>query len=168
MHSGQRDLPEALQLRVKFENQDFFLPQSLADADNIKTLFIRQCLHNWANEDVVKILGSFSELLKTSDEISLLINDTVIPVHGEVFPHEEFYTLQFDLIMMLYMNARQRSLAEWTSLAKQANPHYEVVDDLLYFKQCADYLPRSSPSHSTSGRALPVLSRSSTRPDSRL
>ncbi|KAL1799160.1 hypothetical protein ACET3X_003197 [Alternaria dauci] len=73
--------------RISFMEHSFFHPQPIGGAG---AFFICQCMHNWCDRDVVKILKSFVPRLENSAPgTPLLINDTVLPVPGSKPLHEE-------------------------------------------------------------------------------
>ncbi|ROV86719.1 hypothetical protein VMCG_10942 [Cytospora schulzeri] len=137
--------------RVTFMQHNFFDLQPLR---NVGAFFIRQCTHNWCDRDVVNILRNFVPGLEGSTlGTPLLINDTslcpldfhlvylhdvfarkltdagkqlVLPVPGTIPLHEERSLRQLDMLMMIGLGAKQRTLAEFESLLRQADERFKL------------------------------------------
>lgn len=121
---GRDSLDDDLRGRVTFSHQSFFEPQPIKDA---AAFLIRQCVHNWADHDVVVIFKSFVPgLEQSSPDTPLLINDIIIPEPGTWPRHQERLVRQVDMIMLVNCGAKQRTKAEFESLLKEADPRYEI------------------------------------------
>lgn len=117
--------PEGLDGRVTFQQHDFFRPQPVHDAS---AFFLRQVLHNYNDEDSIKILRALVPALEECGrETPLLINDVVLPESGTVTRFEEHLLRQVDVSMMVLLGAKQRSQGDWARLLKNADPRFEVV-----------------------------------------
>lgn len=110
--------------RVTFMNYDFFEPQPIHDAS---VYFIRQCLHNWDDASVIKILKGFVPALENNKPgTPLLINDTILPNPGTITRYEEHMLRQMDVAMLLQLGAKQRNVEDLRSLLKQADERYQA------------------------------------------
>lgn len=119
-----------LSSRVSFQRHDFFTAQS--PAAGISAYLLRQCLHNWSDEDSVKIIKTFIPALEASPETALLINEGIMPNRGDVALHEERMFRQMDLAMFVTTNAKQRTEEDWRALVANADRRLKVSrEDML-------------------------------------
>jgi hypothetical protein len=110
--------------RVAFVEYNFFDPQP---EQNVVAFLSRQCTHNWADEDVVKLVRSFVPgLERSSPDTPLLINDIIIPEPGIWPRHEERHVRQVDMAMLINSGAKQRTLEEFKTLLGRADGRYLV------------------------------------------
>ena len=113
------DLPASILERVTYEYHDFFTPQPLReDCDG---WILRQCLHNWSDQDSIKIIRSFLPAMEAMPNAALLINETVIPRRGQISLHEERQMRQIDIAMFVATNSKQRSERDWKNLINEAD-----------------------------------------------
>ncbi|KAI0154666.1 putative O-methyltransferase [Xylariaceae sp. FL1272] len=111
--------------RVSFERHDFFKPQPIHDAS---VFFLRQILHNYNDEDCVKIIRALVPALEScGPETSVLINDIVLPESGTVTRFEEHLSRQIDISMLVLFGAKQRSQRDWARLFNDADPRFQIV-----------------------------------------
>lgn len=121
---GRDSLTDELRGRVTYLQHSFFEPQPTKDA---AAFLIRQCTHNWADQDVVTIFKSFVVGLEgSSPSTPLLINDIIIPEPGTWPRHQERLVRQVDMVMLVNCGAKQRTKAEFETLLKEADPRYEI------------------------------------------
>ena len=121
---GRDSLTGELCGRVTYLQHSFFEPQP---TKNAAAFLIRQCTHNWADHDVVKIFKAFVPGLEgSSSGTPLLINDIIVPEPGTWPRHQERLIRQVDMVMLVNCGAKQRTEAEFESLLKQADPRYEI------------------------------------------
>ncbi|KAL8856459.1 MAG: hypothetical protein Q9178_006929 [Gyalolechia marmorata] len=122
---GQRLLSDDVRDRISFTKANFFEPQQFMGAS---AYLIRQCTHNWADHDVVTMFKSVVPGLEGSDpETPLLINDMILPEPGsEVDRMWERERRQADMVMLMCFGAKQRTVAEFKALLKEADPRYVV------------------------------------------
>jgi len=121
---GQDSLTDELRDRVTYLQHSFFEPQPTKDA---AAFLIRQCTHNWADNDVVTIFKSFVPGLESSSpDTPLLINDIIIPEPGIWPRHQERLVRQVDMVMLVNCGAKQRTKAEFETLLKAADSRYEI------------------------------------------
>lgn len=110
--------------RIAFMQHNFFEVQPVS---GVGAYFIRQCLHNWSDEDCIKILKSLIPAMeKCEPGTPLLINDTILPEPGTTSRFEEHSLRQVDMMMLVALGAKQRTEAEFTELLKQADIRYRV------------------------------------------
>ncbi|KAL8765509.1 MAG: hypothetical protein Q9209_007443 [Squamulea sp. 1 TL-2023] len=121
---GRDSLHDDLRGRVTYLQHSFFEPQPTKDA---AAFLIRQCTHNWANDDVITIFKSFVPGLEhSSPGTPLLVNDIIIPEPGTWPRHQERVVRQVDMVMLVNCGAKQRTKAEFEFLLKEADPRYEI------------------------------------------
>ncbi|KAI0102148.1 S-adenosyl-L-methionine-dependent methyltransferase [Nemania sp. FL0031] len=114
LNKGQELLTDDVRERVSFAKADLFKPQPYKGA---AAYLIRQCVHNWADHDVVKMSKAVT---------SLLINDIILPEPGTVPRLWEREMRQADMVMMMIFGAKQRTKAEFEALLKEADLRYEI------------------------------------------
>ena len=113
-----------LQGRVTFMEHDFFNPQPL---HQVSAFFIRQCIHNWNDEDCIKIFRALIPALEDCKQgTPLLINDTVMPELGQITRYEERNLRQLDLAMLVVLGAKQRTERDFRALLKEADERFDV------------------------------------------
>lgn len=113
-----------IQDRLTFQQHDFFSPQPVHDAN---AFLIRQCLHNYNDEDCIKILRAIVPALeKCNPGTPLLINEIILPEAGTVARCEEHSLRQLDLLMMVVLGSKQRSIRQFEDILQQADPRFKV------------------------------------------
>ncbi|KAI0455768.1 S-adenosyl-L-methionine-dependent methyltransferase [Xylaria acuta] len=125
LSQGRAQLPIEYESRFTFQEHDFFTPQTVTNAHSF---FIRQCLHNWTDEDCVKILRCFVPALeKCRDGTPLLINESVLPELGSMTRSQERLVRHVDISMLINVGGRQRSADDFRKMCKDADERLEVV-----------------------------------------
>ncbi|TGZ78439.1 S-adenosyl-L-methionine-dependent methyltransferase [Ascodesmis nigricans] len=119
-------LPPSLHRQLTFTPHSFFTPQPPSPTPVIALLH-RWILHDWANTDAIAIIRNIVPALEQNPDAAYLINDNVLPDLGEWEPFEERSARQFDLVMMSYFNAKERSRAMWERLLREADERLEIV-----------------------------------------
>ncbi|XP_055805038.1 trans-resveratrol di-O-methyltransferase-like [Solanum dulcamara] len=102
---------------LKYVGGDMF--QSIPSADAI---LFKHVMHNWSDEDCVKILKRCSEAIKDKNEGrkgKVLIIDMVLDGDDEEAGMTEV-KLIFDVLMMVLLTGRERSEKEWEKLFLEA------------------------------------------------
>ena len=89
---------------------DFFASVP-ADCDGY---FLKHILHDWNDELCLKILGNVVEVMKPTARVFI---GEFGPVPG---PNEPHLSKFFDLHMMINLNGKERTMAEWQELLQQA------------------------------------------------
>ncbi|ORY14346.1 S-adenosyl-L-methionine-dependent methyltransferase [Clohesyomyces aquaticus] len=110
-----QDIPATLELAkpsegVEFMDQDFFKPQAVKRA---KFYYLRHILHDWQNEDCVKILKAIVPAM--ASESRIVIDEVVLPDMN--VPWQAAY---MDITMMASLGGMERSKAEWEKLMDEA------------------------------------------------
>ncbi|KAK4206968.1 hypothetical protein QBC37DRAFT_105079 [Rhypophila decipiens] len=95
---------------VQLQAHDFFQPQPVKGA---KYYYLRAILHNWSDEDAVKILSSITPALEAGSQV--LIDEVVLPETGaHVWP------AGLDLQMLTLFGTGERTAKQWDSLLDRA------------------------------------------------
>lgn len=111
--------------RVQFMSHDFFDPQPELNAG---AYFIRQVVHNWNDADCIRILRNIVPALeKCAPNTPLLINEMILPEPGEKSRYEEHMLRQVDMLVMVSLGAKQRTLREFQRLMHEADPRLVIV-----------------------------------------
>ncbi|MCJ1358868.1 MAG: hypothetical protein MMC33_008868 [Icmadophila ericetorum] len=120
-----RKASKDLSSRVSFLHHDFFTTQP--QYEGVDAWVLRQCLHNWSDEDGAKILKQFVPAMEKNPKISLLVNESIIPNHGDILLHEERSFRQIDIAMFVTTNAKQRTEGDWRALIASADPRLQIT-----------------------------------------
>lgn len=124
LDQSQTLLSDDVRSRVSFAKVNFFEPQPFKGA---AAYLLRQCVHNWADKDVVTIFKAIVPGLESSSpETPLLINDIVLMEPGMVSRLQEREMRQADMVMMISFGSKQRTLTEFNALLKEADLRYEI------------------------------------------
>jgi len=121
LHEATKDLSS----RVSFERHDFFTTQTLYKG--VDAWVLRQCLHNWSDEDGAKILKQFIPAMEKNPKTALLINESIIPNRGDLPLNEERSFRQIDIAMFITTNAKQRTENDWRDLIASADPKLRIT-----------------------------------------
>lgn len=120
---GKAELPAELSSRFTFQAHDFFKLNPIERAD---VYLLRLILHEWPDEDAVKILQNIAPRMAPNTRI--LINDSVVPPPGTMSPLQEKYIRNSDMIMMSMFNALERTLEDWQCLIEKADPQLKMIN----------------------------------------
>ncbi|KAF5667303.1 O-methyltransferase [Fusarium heterosporum] len=122
---GHAKLTPDIAERVKFMQHDFFTEQPITDAS---AFFLRHCLHNWNDEDCIRIIRALVPALeRCKPGARVLINEEVLPERNEVSKYEENLLRQCDMCMMVIAGSKQRTAKEFEKLLIEADSRFEVV-----------------------------------------
>lgn len=126
------EAPE-LEGRIEFKQQSFFeplTPEPVSEGEKKPVVyFMSQILHDWHDEDAKKIIGNILPcLLADKENRSILLADILLWDFGEVDPIEERDARRYDMTMLTYNGAKERSRAEWRELFKSVDPKFEMVE----------------------------------------
>ncbi|KAI7772389.1 hypothetical protein LZL87_007750 [Fusarium oxysporum] len=125
LDDGKGKLPSEIADRVSFMQHDFFKDQPITDAS---VFFMRQCLHNWRDEDCIKILRALVPALeKCKPGTPLLINEEVLPELNEVSKYQEHLSRQCDICMFVVSGSKERTRGDFEKLLKEADSRFKVV-----------------------------------------
>lgn len=112
--------------RIRFAQHDFFAEQPAQGAD---VYLFRQILHNWSDEDVVKILkATIPAMEKSKPHAKIIINDTILPEPGTTTRFRECLNRQIDIHLMVAFGSVMRSGADYARLLATADRRLQVVD----------------------------------------
>ena len=90
---------------------DFFTPQPVKHA---RAYYLHSVLHDWSDDDCVKILKQIVPAMK-SGYSKVLLNEIAVPERGAGWP-----VTSMDWIMMVLSAVRERSIGEWEKILGQA------------------------------------------------
>ncbi|KAF2795489.1 O-methyltransferase [Melanomma pulvis-pyrius CBS 109.77] len=123
---GHRNCPKELENRVRFQVHDFFQPQPehrTADQRAI-VYFARFVLHDWSDKYAANIVGALAQRMRPQDR--LILNEVVIPEPGEMARPVERKCHDRDLLMLMNLNGRERTLDAFSSLFETVRPKLRV------------------------------------------
>lgn len=115
-------IPDDLKGRVTFMAHDFFTPQPEGLAP--KAYFMKSILHDWSDEDCVKILTNLVPSFEK--DVRLFDVDRIMPKPGERPEHEEAAMRFADMLMFSMLAAKERDLANWERLCDMVDPRLKV------------------------------------------
>lgn len=95
---------------IEFKEHDFFTPQPIRNA---KFYYLRHILHDWTDEDCVRILQNIVPALSSNSRI--IIDEVVLPDTN--LPWQCAF---MNLTMMSSLGGRERSEEEWIALLSRA------------------------------------------------
>lgn len=122
MKKGNAEVPEQMKSRLAFMEHDFFHPNPVESADAFLLRFI---LHDWPDHEAVLILRNLA--IRMTAKTRIIICETVVPAPGAIHPLQEKYIGVMDITMLSLHNALERSLSEWESLIKRADPMLRIL-----------------------------------------
>ncbi|KAB8801880.1 hypothetical protein FH972_026702 [Carpinus fangiana] len=120
--NAAESLPADISSRITFQGHNFTEPQPVHDAD---TYLLRMILHDWPDNDAVKILKNIVAAMKPNSK--LLIMDTVLPTPGSVPASVERIVRVRDLTMMQAFNSKERDLENWQELLATTDPRLQLL-----------------------------------------
>ncbi|PWY71715.1 S-adenosyl-L-methionine-dependent methyltransferase [Aspergillus heteromorphus CBS 117.55] len=106
---------------VQFKAHDFFSPQPVV-AD---VYLFRWVLHDWSDDNVVRILRQLVPALKTGAKI--VVNESLCPENGSLPIATERYIRHIDMTMLAVNNSRLRDEEEWHALFQEADPRFGAI-----------------------------------------
>lgn len=116
-----QDLPDVITSAKSVASQDvemvphdFFTPQPV---QNAAIYFLHFVLHDWSNDDCVRILRRIRDAMGPKSKI--IVNELVIPEDPEKLKGMEVAT-SLDWIVMAAHAARERTEAGWKALIEEA------------------------------------------------
>lgn len=124
--------------RVEFEVYDYRNPQPRRDAD---IFILRRCLHNNSDANCVAILKAVTPGLdKAGPGARLLINEKLLPPwNAYATRHATKNLRREDVIMMISVGGRERTLDDFRALLKEADARFEVIYPFSLSKKCKIY-----------------------------
>ena len=125
IHNAQAQaetLPTDVVGRIEFVEHDFFTPQPVKDAD---VYLLRAIIHDWADEDAVRILKELTKVMKVDSRI--VIMDVVLPTPGTSSLTFEAALRQKDLTMRQVFNGKEREVEDWHALIRKVDETLQIV-----------------------------------------
>lgn len=119
---GEANLPADMKPRLEFMCHDFFGLNPVAGAD---VYLLRYILHDWPDEDAVRILRGITPCMKPTSR--LIISEIVCDPPTTLSPMRERQVRTMDLIMMTLYNSLERTLEQWEALIKKADPKLSIL-----------------------------------------
>jgi len=97
-------------------------------------------MHNWNDEECLKILKRCKEAIKNKDKGKVIIIDTVIGnVKGD--SESEQTKLYYDMEMMVLVTGKQRNEKDWAKLFFSAGFNHYKITQVLGFKSLIEVYP---------------------------
>lgn len=112
---------KSLSGRIFYRTHSFLDPQPVKDAD---VYFFRTVIHNWSDDDSVRILSHLVQVMKPGARI--LIMDIVLPAPGSLPASKERLLRVRDLNMLQVFNHPERSLQDWKAIFSRVDERLEV------------------------------------------
>ncbi|CAO2653517.1 Nn.00g029280.m01.CDS01 [Neocucurbitaria sp. VM-36] len=111
-------IPQAADVadRLEFQAYSFFDPQPVQDAD---AYLFRHVFHDWPNQKAEEIIRNVLPSMKSGSR--LIVAEYILYPVGEDDPYSAKMARVADLQMMVLLNAKERSLADWKELLDSAS-----------------------------------------------
>ncbi|KAI1085383.1 putative O-methyltransferase [Whalleya microplaca] len=122
-----QDRPEVISTVTNAEDifqpisHDFFTPQPVKNA---RAYYLHSVLHDWGDDDCVKILEQLKSALRPGYS-KVLINEIVVPGQNPTWP-----TTSMDQLMFVLGAMQERTEAHWEKIVKRAG--FKVVQIYTY------------------------------------
>ncbi|KAL4964248.1 S-adenosyl-L-methionine-dependent methyltransferase [Aspergillus stella-maris] len=120
---GEILLPDDLMDRVTFQAHDFFTPQP-KNVHGADVYLLRSVLHDWSDKYATIILRNLIPGLKKGAKI--LINERIVPGFHEAHYLVERHFREFDMHMLGFQNALERTKEDWEGLIRGADERFQV------------------------------------------
>ncbi|OKL61815.1 hypothetical protein UA08_03027 [Talaromyces atroroseus] len=117
-----QDLPQTLKQvsvteGIEAQAHDFFTPQPIKGA---KFYYLRRVLHDWPDNDALKILQNLASALLPDSRI--LIDEIVMPDQSA-----HWHSTMIDLSMMMAFAGKERRAQQWSDLAERSGLCVEQI-----------------------------------------
>ncbi|RPA86348.1 S-adenosyl-L-methionine-dependent methyltransferase [Ascobolus immersus RN42] len=118
--------------QISFQKHDFFEPQPASTVPKqTAAFFLRRVLHDWTDQDCIRILRQLVPTLEENPNAAILINESIIPgVDRQVYRFEDREVRRLDWIMMLQLNSKERTMEQWVALLSATDVRLRVVEVL--------------------------------------
>jgi hypothetical protein len=128
-----QQIPDNLKGRVVFQAHDFFHPQPALPQGPV-IFFLKWVLHNWSDEDCVKILTHLLPGLKRPGS-RLLVVEYILPDSSQhdrrdqqtTSLYNERFVRAIDLNMLTLFRARERTLMEFQEVFRSVSQDLEIL-----------------------------------------
>jgi hypothetical protein len=117
-------IPTELKHRFSFQAQDFFRPQSCTTG--AKVFFMRHIMHDWPDEDAVRILQQLVPEVEKGAKI--IICDRLPNTSGPRSTSFETLVQWLDILMWTILGAKERSAQQWTELLKKTDRRLRILN----------------------------------------
>ncbi|CAL5408864.1 unnamed protein product [Camellia sinensis] len=121
------DLPHVVENLPEGKNLNYVEGDTFQSFPSADAIFFKCLLHNWSDEDCVKILKRCREAIPSREGGKVIIIDIV--VDGDKDEHDITETkLVCDIFMMVLATGRERSEKEWEKIFLEADfSHYKIT-----------------------------------------
>ncbi|RYP57459.1 hypothetical protein DL769_009464 [Monosporascus sp. CRB-8-3] len=125
----EESVPPGLRDRVSFRGHDFFDPQPERGAD---VYVFKKVFHDWPDESVVRILRAQVPALRPDARVLVVehvIDRAGLPADKQDVPRSlQRIATASDLRMMALFNAKERSVADFRRVLREADERFELAD----------------------------------------
>jgi 6-hydroxytryprostatin B O-methyltransferase len=114
-------IPSDFKNRISFQAHDIFTLQPIKGAS---VYLFKHILHNWPDGKCIEILRNVVPAMEKGSKI--VVMEGVMPEIGEVGKWIDKITTSADLQMMVGLNAKERTKADWERLMARADKRLRV------------------------------------------
>ncbi|KAK7252123.1 hypothetical protein RIF29_35859 [Crotalaria pallida] len=127
------DLPQVVEGITGSNNLTFVGGNMLESIPQADTILLKWILHDWTDDDCIKILKNCKEATSGKNKRGkVIIIDTVINEKQDEHEVTEL-KLFFDIVMMTFFNGKERDEKEWKALFMKAGfRHYKIFPTFGY------------------------------------
>ncbi|KAI4147626.1 MAG: hypothetical protein LQ341_001753 [Variospora aurantia] len=118
----KQDLPTNIRERMDFQAHDLFDEQPVKGAD---VYLLRLVLHDWSDKYAIMIIKALIPALKPG--VKVVVNDRVIPGREEAHYLVEREARDYDMYMLAFQNAKERTAEDWRVLFEGADPRFRLI-----------------------------------------
>lgn len=111
---AKEKVPSELVGRLNYEVASFFEPQPIKDA---AVYYFRRIFHDWPDAECIQILENLVPSMQKGSR--LILCDLVVKPPGMDNLVDEKFARVCDLQMLLALNAKERTLEDWTELVER-------------------------------------------------
>ncbi|PIA90440.1 6-hydroxytryprostatin B O-methyltransferase [Cercospora beticola] len=123
VESAEKQCPPEFRDRIDFRAHNFLEQQPDHKAASI-TYFARFILHDWSDKYASQILEALAKSMRPQDR--LIVNEVVIPELGTLPRGVERRLHDRDLLMLMNLNGRERTLSVWKQLFDSITPTLQL------------------------------------------
>ncbi|THG13959.1 hypothetical protein TEA_024828 [Camellia sinensis var. sinensis] len=122
------DLPHVVENLPEEKNLNYVGGNMFKSFPSADAIFFKCVLHNWSDENCVKILKRCREAIPSKEDGGKVIIIDMV-VDGDRDEHDITETkLVFDILMMVLVTGRERSEKEWEKIFLEAGfSHYKIT-----------------------------------------
>ncbi|XP_039126263.1 trans-resveratrol di-O-methyltransferase-like [Dioscorea cayenensis subsp. rotundata] len=123
------DLPHVVQGKIEIGGVGFVAGDMFESVPPASVAMLKWVLHDWSDEDCIKILKRCKEAIPNKDnEGKIIIIDTVVGPTKDNYVSEVETQVLFDLLMLVTARGKQRNESEWRNIFTAAGfDHYKVT-----------------------------------------